>query len=461
VPPIERDERRAFSTFGAQCGDALSIRRRFLGGSIANLFAMAFNQGSTLVIGIVVARLLRLDAYGQYATIYTTLLAAGTLAQVAVGNTAGKFIAEHRANDPTRAGRIIGLLGIASIVVAGLGAATVALVSPWLSEIVLREPGLTSGLRIGAVFLFFFALNGYQLGVLWGLEAFSGLARAGVASGVAAILAVSAGAWLGGRDGAIAGLCAASVVRWVFHSFVIRAETLRRAIPVRFAYRAGQDRSLLSRFAIPAALSGWFAWSMLWISTSVLVRQPGGFKEMGVYSAANSIRLLVLFLPSVVNNVGFSILNFESSRRNGDHRQAFRLNLVASSLISALGVVAVGLVGRPVLALFGKDFRVGYALLWMLLASTIFDGVSMALFQYVQMKARIWMSLFWIIVPRDTFLVIAAIFLVPGRLGVGLAEAYLAASILGFLLHLSLFGFLIRKNSRGNEGPMAHAVAGE
>lgn len=424
----------------------MSIRRRFVTGSFANLFAMVFNQGSSLIINIVVARVLRLEAFGQYATIYATLLAAGTLAQVAAGSTAGKFVAEHRTNDPGRAGRIIGLLATVTALMASFGAVAIALSAPWLSATVLREPTLASGLCIGSVFLFFFALNGYQLGVLWGLEAFAGLARAGVASGLAATVTVSAGAWLGGRDGAIIGLSAGAIARWVLHYLVIRQETRQRGIPVHFGFRISDDGAILSRFAIPAALSGWFSWSMLWLSTSILVRQPGGYAEMGVYSAANTIRTLVLFLPSVINSVGFSILNNERAKSGGRHRQAFLLNLAACSLISVVGVGAMGFLGRPVLSLFGKNFVGGYTLLWMLLASTIFDGVSMALFQYIQMRAKIWISLFWIIVPRDTVLVIAAFMLVPSQLGTGLGGAYLAASILGFFLHLSLVGFLLLRS---------------
>jgi O-antigen/teichoic acid export membrane protein len=426
--------------------ERMSIRRRFVTGSFANLLAMAFNQGSSLIINVVAARILILDAFGQYATIYTTLLAAATLSQVAAGSTAGKFVAEHRTKDPVRAGRIIGLLAVVAVLTASVGAVAIILSAPWLSAKALGEPALASGLRIGAVFLFFFALNGYQAGVLWGLEAFAGLARAGAASGIAAIAAVSAGAWLGGRDGAIIGLGAAAIVRWGLHYLVIREETRQRGIPVHFGFHSADDGAILSRFAVPAALSGWFSWSMLWLSTSILVRQPGGYAEMGVYSAANTIRVLVLFLPSVVNSVGFSILNNERAKSGGGDRQAFLLNLAACSLISVVGVAVMGIFGRPLLSLFGKNFVGGYTLLWILLASTVFDGISMALFQYVQMRAMIWISLFWIIVPRDTFLAIAAFRLVPGRLGTGLAGAYLAASILGFFLHLSLVGILLLRS---------------
>ncbi len=378
----------------------MNIRQRFVTASFANLLAMVFNQGSTLIITVIVARVLRLDAFGQYSTIYATLLAAGTLAQVAAGSTAGKFVAEHRTNDPRRAGRIIGLLAIVTVLMASFGAVVIAFSAPWLSTTVLRAPALASGLRVGAIFLFFFALNGYQQGVLWGLEAFAGLAKAGVASGLAAIVAVSVGAWFGGRDGAIIGLSVGAISRCIVHYLVIRAETRQRGIPVHFGFRTVDDGAILSRFGVPAALSGWFSWSMVWLSTSILVRQPGGYAEMGVYSAANSIRTLVLFLPNVINNVGFSILNNERAKSGGRHRQAFLLNLAACSLVSVVGVGTMGFLGRPVLSLFGKDFVGGYTLLWMLLASTIFDSVSIALFQYIQMRAKIWISLFWIIVPR-------------------------------------------------------------
>jgi O-antigen/teichoic acid export membrane protein len=421
----------------------MTIRRRFVGGALANLLAMGFSQGSTLVISIAVARILKLHAYGQYSTLYTTLLAAATLAQVATGNTAAKFVAEYRISDPRRAGRVIKLLAITTLVMASVGALAIGILAPWLSTGMLNEPELVSGLRWGAVFLFFFALNGYQLGVLSGLEAYKSLARAGGASGLAAIVAVSGGALIGGRDGAIIGLSLGAMARWAVHYAAIGDETRRQGIPHDFGFQSHDDGGVLFGFAIPMALSGWYSWSMFWLSNAFLVNQPNGFAEMGIYSAANTIRILVLFLPSVINTVGLSILNNERAKGQGGHKQVFQLNLLASSVVSALGIGVIGLLGRPILAVFGRDFRGGYVLLWMLLASTFFDGISMALFQYVQMRSRIWMSLFWIILPRDTVLVIASARLIPIQLGTGLAHAYLLASILGFFLHLSLVGLLI------------------
>ena len=53
---------------------------------------------------------------------------------------------------------------------------------------------------------------------------------------------------------------------------------------------------------------------MIWLANSFLVRQPGGYGEMALYSAANNLRILVLFLPNVMNSVGLSVLNNEKAK---------------------------------------------------------------------------------------------------------------------------------------------------
>jgi len=74
----------------------MSLRRRLLKGTALNLIAMSFNQGSTLVAAILVARLLKKQTFGEYAMVYATLLTAVAFAQLAIGYTASKYIAEYR-----------------------------------------------------------------------------------------------------------------------------------------------------------------------------------------------------------------------------------------------------------------------------------------------------------------------------------------------------------------------------
>lgn len=176
----------------------MRLRDRLIKGTTLNLIAVAFNQGSTLFANILVARILLKQMFGEYAMVQSTLLTVATLSQLATGYTAAKYIAEYRSSDPQRAGRIMGLCALVSALMAGVEAVLFIAMAPWLATTMLKAPHLTVALMIGSGFLFFSSVNGYQTGALSGLEAYGGLAKAGVASGIVAVAAISLGAWWGG-----------------------------------------------------------------------------------------------------------------------------------------------------------------------------------------------------------------------------------------------------------------------
>jgi len=142
----------------------MRLRDRLIKGTALNLIAVGFNQGSTLIANIIVARILMKQGFGEYAMVQSTLLTVAVLSQLATGYTALKYIAEFRSSDPERAGRIMGLCALVSALMAGVGTLLLIAMAPWLAGAMLKAPHLAVALMIGSVFLFFSAINGYQTG---------------------------------------------------------------------------------------------------------------------------------------------------------------------------------------------------------------------------------------------------------------------------------------------------------
>jgi O-antigen/teichoic acid export membrane protein len=425
----------------------MRLRDRLIKGTALNTIAVSFNQGSTLIISIIVARLLMKQSFGEFSMVQGTLITGAALSQLATGYTASKYIAEYRSTNPEKAGRIMGLCAIVSGLVAGGAVLVLFVMAPWLAKTMLNAPHLATGLRIGSGFLFFSAINGYQTGALSGLEAYGGLAKAGVFSGIITVAAVSLGAWRGGLNGALIGLSMSAFIRCAFHYGWLRIESRFQSIRPRYRDSLGKEKAILFNFALPAALSSYYTLPMIWLANSVLVRQPGGYGEMALYSAANNLRILVLFLPNIMNNVGLSILNYEKAK--GDPKlfhQLFKSNMASMFLVTLGGAAFVGIFGSLILRLFGRDFAAGRILLRILLASCLFEGLSIGLYQYIQSHARIWLSFFGINVPREAFLVIMAYVLIPSLGGAGLALAYLGSMIVGLILHSSIVFRIYQKN---------------
>ncbi|MBE9525080.1 MAG: oligosaccharide flippase family protein [Chloroflexi bacterium] len=403
----------------------MRLRDRLIKGTVFNLIAVAFNQGSTLIANIIVARILMRQGFGEYAMVQSTLLTVAALSQLAIGYTASKYIAEYRSSDPEKAGRIMGLCALISAVMAGVGAFLLIVIAPWLAGAMLKAPHLAVALMIGSGFLFFSAINGYQTGALSGLEAFGSLAKAGVVSGIVAVAAIFLGAWWGGLNGTIIGLSISAFVRCAIHNRWLRLESRVQGIEPRYRGSLSQEKAVIFKFALPAAIAGYYSMPMIWLANAFLVRQPKGYGEMALYASSSSVRLLVLFIPQVINNVSLSILN--NIRGSGDeqrYKRAYRSNVVIIFLATLTGGLVIGLFGDTILGIFGKEFRGGKMVLQVLMISTVFEGVAIALYQHLQAQGKIWTSLFFINIPRETVFVVLAFIFVPVQGAVGLSVAY-------------------------------------
>jgi len=336
----------------------LRIPARLAKGSALNLIAVLFSQGSTLMINIIVARLLMKEAFGEYAMILTTLLTFAAFSQFAIGSTAAKYIAEYRTVDPQKSGRILGLCVLIVVALALIGSLLLLTLTPWVSKSVLNAPHLAKSLCIGIVFLFFTTVNGFQTGVLSGLEAFGGMAKAGIISGLVAVIAIPVGAWQGGINGAVAGLSASSIVRAGVHYWWVKVETRKQEIFAQYKNCFKQEKEILYKFAIPASMSGLYATPMVWISNSLLVRQPGGYGEMALFAAANNFRMLVMFIPKVINNVGLSMLNnLKGTGNKSSFFKLFKTNTLIIFLVSLAAFISLACWDVPSLGYSEKSLK--------------------------------------------------------------------------------------------------------
>lgn len=403
-----------------------SLRTRLTYGVAWNLVGVAFNQGSTFLVNVLLAHILGLRTFGEYAMVQTTVAAAALLAQVATGYTATKYVAELRSTDPGRAGRVLALLGLTAAGTATLTAGILLAGSGWLAHHLLRQPALGPALTIASAAVFFSAITGFLMGALGGLEAYRTLGVAGAASGIIYVATCLAGAETAGLTGAVVGVALSGLVQTVILWQAVRVEAHRCGIVVRLEH-VGRETGIILRFAIPAALNGFIAMPAVWASSAFLARQEGGYALLALFSAANSFRIIVLFLPNIVNNVSMSLLNHQWGLRDDRrYRRVFWVNLAVILGTVSVGATTVAILGRWLLLWFGPEFGSGYGVLLILMAVTIPESASTALYQVVQSHERIWWSVGTVAIPCYGTLAAFAWWLTPAYGAIGLAWATLA-----------------------------------
>jgi len=406
-----------------------SLKDRLARGVTWNIIGALFSQGSIFLCNIILANMLGRTGFGEFGMIQNTTLTLAGVAQLATGYTATKYVAEFRFADKERAGRILGLCSIFSGGMGCLAAFLMLGAAPWLADSLLKAPHLGAGLMIASGSVLFSVLNGYQVGALAGLESYAAIARISAFHGIVHLAVCSVAAWQWGLNGALAGFVVSSLLRWIIFYRALTLASLGQAI---FCLYKGiwKEADIILKFALPAALSGLFSMPAIWLVNTFLVRQPDGYSQMGLYSAANSLKSVILILPQLINNVGMSLMNSQKGMGNHtDYRKTFWLNLVLTASIVIAGVLFVAVFGSWILRIFGKDFVAGRSVLLVLALSAIPEAVALAAYQVVQSQGKMWLSFAAVVVPRDCTNILVAYFLIPTLGAVGMATAYSFAQV--------------------------------
>ncbi len=422
-----------------------------------SIAAAVATSGFNFVLNIIIARLLGREGFGQFGMVLSTMATVAGIAQLAMGYTATKFVAEFRSSDPARAGRIIGLSSIVSLFTGSLAAIALCASAQWLAANSLRAPHLSGSLQLASVMVFFTVLVGYQMGSLAGLESYRSLANLALASGATNLISSALGAATLGLSGAVGGMGVGAFLQWLMFSWATEAGCRRAGISI---CRRGvlSERAVLLSFALPAALGGLSSMPAIWLANTFLARQPDGFSQLALYTAAFSVRSLVFFLPSLVNRVSMSLLNNQKGLQDWEgYRRVFRTNVVITGATVVVAALGVALVGVRVLAFFGRDFRVASPVLLVLLVAVVLEGVMASMYQIVQAESRMWSSLFFIALPRDVLIVCLSYLLSPRLGAVGLAAAYAA----GWMVACLMTGLLVaRMEPRARSSRVALAGGG-
>jgi O-antigen/teichoic acid export membrane protein len=401
-----------------------SLRARFHRGVLWSVAAAVATSGSNFVLNIIVARLLGREKFGEFGMVLSTIVTVAGIAQLAMGYTATKYVAEFRSSDRVRAGRVIGVCSFVSILTASIASIALYVFAPSLAEHSLKAPQLSGALQAASVIVFFTVLTGYQMGVLAGLENYRSLAALATASGVTNLVAAAACAKAFGLEGAIFGLGAASAIQWMMFRRAMHTKCKEHGIVIQIR-ELNRERFILLSFALPAALGGLSSMPALWLGNAFLVRQVNGFSQMALYTAAFSLRSFVFFLPSLVNRVTMSLLNNQRGLRNWDaYGRVFKVNLISATGAVVIGAVIVAMLGVPILQIFGKSFQNGFPVLLVLLYAALVESITGCLYQVVQAESRMWSSIFIIMLPRDLLIVLLSYVLSPRFGAVGLGAAY-------------------------------------
>lgn len=326
---------------------------RLARGAFWSFLGTVISQGCGFAATVLVARMLGKEGFGELGVIQNTVGMFGVFAGFGLGVTATKHVAEFRLEDPAKAGRIMALCALFAVGSGGLIALALALLAPWLAANTLAAPHLAELLQIGALLLLFNALNGTQTGALSGLEAFKTIAIVNLWSGLSRFPLMVGGAYLAGVIGAVWGLVVSTGINWLLNHLALRRESRQAGVPFGVFQGCAQEWNVLYGFSLPALLSSAMVTPVQWGGMAMLVNQPGGYAEMGIFSAVLLFKGVMLFLGATMNAPLLAMVAHEQASSKS------RLSRVNMLLTWSLGVfMALPLLSFPELVplIYGQEF---------------------------------------------------------------------------------------------------------
>jgi O-antigen/teichoic acid export membrane protein len=426
--------------------DASPIASRLASGAFWSLTGASVSRALALLSGIVVARILGKEGYGELGIVLATaglFLSAGA---AGLGVTATKYIAEFRTKDVRRAGRILALSRAVATVTGAGCALTLAVAAPWLATHTLAAPHLAGLLRIAAIIVFLGIVSVVQTGALSGFEAFQAVAWSGAASGGAASCLLIAGVvWLG-IEGGVWAVAIGAAVTWGLNHLVLRREARKASVPLGLA-GCHHERSIFLTYSLPAAIGTLLIVPVNWACSALLVNQPNGHGEFGVYTAANQWFAAVTFLPTALYQSVLPVMSEQIGK--GQWRTSARIlrATIGATAVPVIPLVVLGCLASPlVMRWYGKGFEQAWPTLIVVLLTAGLIAIEMPAGCFIAASGRMWTG--FVISGGWAIVFAAATWLWVDRGALGLAAARLGA----YAVHaIGTFGFayvLIRSGRR-------------
>jgi O-antigen/teichoic acid export membrane protein len=217
---------------------------------------------------------------------------------------------------------------------------------------------------------------------------------------------------------------------------------------IHVAYRrVAQEFPALWRFVLPAVLVGVSIQPFEWLARLLLVHQPNGYAELGVFTAVYTWVQLIVFLPG---QISAPILPILSNLLAGGEPARLKHFIFSSQLLvfflAVLTALPLLLLSPYLLRAYGSEFIAGRASLLVMTAALVIAAATMITRAFFAASDRMWWqaghTTAW-----GFFLIAACLFFIPYG-GLGLAIAYLIAYSWLAIIQFGTQTLVLKKISR-------------
>jgi O-antigen/teichoic acid export membrane protein len=387
-------------------------------------FGVVLSQVITLVAYVALARYIGKERFGEFTIIQGTANTVSAFAGLGFGITATKYIAELRQREPAQAGSVMAMISLITLIWTALLTLVIWVAAPEIASEILKRPELASAVRIGAVLLFFTAIMNVQNGALAGFESFDAVAKTSMLRGFLILPFLLAGAAMGGVRGALVGFAAVGALICAVNYNLLRRRC--NLYSIALTLRGGLARlRLLAAFSIPAFLANILPAPCLSLAQLLLVRQPGGYGDVAIFSAAFQIRTGIVLVPALLSQPLVPMFASFHASNTTSRNKLLRATCAATLVVSVALAAIVCAFPKYIMLAYGHAFTEQSPVLILLVVSAVINSVSNPFMSATISAGKMW-TLFMTYAAWGTAFLITTYLLLPSLHATALACAYVA-----------------------------------
>lgn len=410
--------------------------------SFWSVFGNGFGSGLLLIAGILIARLLGSDLYGEYGMVKSTMFYIASFSTFGLGITSTKYVAQYTKENIHYIESIVSdsikITFWTSFLLSFLLIMFATPLAQWL-----ESPLLASPFRYLGLIIICRSINMTQVGILGGFKNYQDAATNAFIAGLSMLVICVPLTYYFNLDGALISLLISQLINCYFNYRSIRKLTsqLELQSPKSFF------KELLI-FSFPVALQESTYFIGHWGGLLILTKYSS-MNEVGMFSAASQWNSIILFIPSMLYNVVVSHLSSNLSNNNNQIK-VMKIMLGVNFISTLLPLIIIWILSSWIENLYGSSFHGLGNILIVLVASSLFSCCSNVFRSQFVAYGKNWLLLFIRTIKDFVFLGTAYLLIrhfngIDG--GLYYSWSNLITAILYFLILLS-FTFHFMKSER-------------
>jgi len=418
------------------------LKNKFSGSKLTldSFWALSGNviaKGLALVAGILVARFLGKEVYGEYGIIKGTLMSLSIFSTLGLGYTATKYIAEYKEKKSEYIPIIIKYSRNITLVLSSIMAVVLFFTSTYVSNVILEAPHLKTPLKLVSGWLVFNALTTTQIGILAGFGEFKGMARINMLVGFITFIFTVVFTYFWSLLGALCALLVGQILNWYLNRRLISSISPKNELKGKIKDVVFLKEILF--FSLPVALQQGSYSLTTWLASLMLIKYTG-YGELGLYTVAIQWGAIILFIPGVLYNV---ILSHLTGAKNDRYKfnKILKTTLFFNFIITFSSFIVVYLFSNNITSLYGSGFKGLESIITLTVFTVILTSLSDVYVQAYLSNGKNWL-MFYLKLVKDFGILCLAYCLFISTINIRGAMVLILSKIIWSFIFLVLVVFI-------------------